>query len=152
MKRAAFLTIALISILAFAGGVSAQMQNTGCGLGSMIFEGETGLVQQVLAVTTNSSFGNQTFGISSGTSRCEQPTNLASNRKLNEFVAENMDPLAKDIARGQGEYLETLAVLLDVPPQNRKDFGAKLQNNFSLIYTGETVTHADVLNNIQSVL
>lgn len=147
MKKAAFFTIALFSILAFAGGVSAQMENTGCGLGSMIFEGETGLVQQVLAVTTNGSFGNQTFGISSGTLKCDQPQNMASNRKLDEFVAENMDSLARDIARGQGEYLETLAVLMEIPPRNRTAFGSTLQTNFSLIYTGDDVTHVDVLNN-----
>ena len=152
MKRAAFLMVVLFSVLALAGGATAQMNNTGCGLGSMIFEGETGLVQQVLAVTTNGTSGNQTFGISSGTSRCEQPDSLASNKKLNEFVAENMDPLAMDIARGQGEYLDTLAVLMEIPRQERTDFGYRLQNNFSRIYTGNKVTHVDVLNNIQSVL
>ena len=152
MKRAVLLTIAMFSVLALAGGVSAQMENTGCGLGSMIFEGETGLVQQVLAVTTNGTFGTQTFGISSGTSRCDQPQTLASNRKLNVFVAENMDPLAKDIARGQGEYLDTLAVLMEIPERDRTAFGHRLQDSFSLIYTGDKVTHVDVLNNIQSVL
>ena len=81
----------------------------------MVFEGQNGLISQTFAATTNGIFGNQTFGITSGTSNCEQYKTFAYNEKLNTFVADNMDNLARDIARGQGEYLNTLAVLMEVP-------------------------------------
>src|SRR6186713_935077 len=42
----------------------------GCGLGSMIFEPDSGFTQ-VFAATTNGTSGNQTFGITSGTSNCD---------------------------------------------------------------------------------
>jgi L-fucose mutarotase/ribose pyranase (RbsD/FucU family) len=63
-----------------------------------------------------------------------------------------MDNLANDIARGQGEYLNTLAVLMDVPEVSRTDFYARLQNNFSLIYTSPEIKSGDVLRNIEALM
>lgn len=130
----------------------ASQSNTGCGLGSLIFKGQEGLLFQVLAVTTNGTFGNQTFGISSGTLNCSQPSKFASYERLNNYVADNMDNLASDIARGEGEYLNTLAVLMEVPEGSRDDFYSKLQNNFSHIYTSPQVKSIDVLRNIESLM
>jgi hypothetical protein len=63
-----------------------------------------------------------------------------------------MDNLANDIARGQGEYLNTLAVLMEVPEGSRTGFYSKLQDNFSQIYPSTEVTSIDVLNNIESLM
>lgn len=49
-----------------------------------------------------------------------------SNERINTYVADNMDNLANAAARGQGEYLNTLAVLMDVPEVSRTDFYARL--------------------------
>src|SRR5512137_902647 len=48
-----------------SGGYGAA----GCGLGSMAFNKQPGIFQ-ILAATTNSLTGTQTFGITSGTSNC----------------------------------------------------------------------------------
>lgn len=148
MKRIVILMV-LITMLAPA---AAPADNTGCGIGTMIFEGKDGLISQVLAVTTNGIFGNQTFGITSGTLNCEQPAKFAANEPLDRFVGDNMDQLAMDISRGEGDYLLTLAVLLDVPAEQRPEFYAKLQASFSSIYPDAGVTHTDVLNNLEAVL
>jgi len=63
MKKIIFKAVLLASTLPIASAIAAP-NNVGCGLGSTIFEGESGLVKQVLAVTTNGTSGNQTFGIS----------------------------------------------------------------------------------------
>lgn len=118
----------------------------------MLFEGKDGLISQVFAATTNGTFGNQTFGITSGTLNCEKPAALTSNEGLNKFVGDNMANLAMDISKGSGEYLTTLAVLLDVPVAERPRLYSLLQASFSKIYTSENVTHIDVLNNIETVL
>lgn len=118
----------------------------------MIFEGKDGLLSQVCAATTNGTFGNQTFGITSGTLNCEKPSAFAMNEQLNKFVGDNMDNLAMDISRGRGEYLSTLATLLEVPVEARAALYDRLQANFARIYTSESVTHIDVLNNIEMVL
>ena len=148
------LALVLVSFIAVPATLSfaANKDNTGCGLGYIIMQGNDGLLYQVLAVTTNGTFGNQTFGISSGTLECEKPGKFASKEQLNKYVAENMDNLANDIARGQGEYLNTLAVLMEVPEGSRAEFYAKLQGNFSEIYPSTNVTSVDVLTNIEGLM
>jgi hypothetical protein len=126
--------------------------NCGCGLGSIAFKGKDGLVFQVLAATTNGCLGNQTFGISSGTLECKKAPSFASNEQLNKFVADNMDNLAKDIAIGQGESLDTLAELIGVSTEKRPNFYATLQTNFSNIFPSEGVSPVDVLENIARVI
>lgn len=154
MKKVVALVV-LAAFMVFAGTAIAatlNQKNTGCGLGSLIFADQNGLASQTFAVTTNGTFGNITFGITSGTSNCDRPANFSSNQKLQEFVADNMDNLARDIARGNGEYLNTMAVLASVPEEKRADFYSRLQANFSSIYSSEKVTHVDVLSNIETLV
>jgi Protein of unknown function (DUF3015) len=148
------LVIVLMSFIALPASIcyAINQKNTGCGLGTLIMKGNEGLLFQVLAVTTNGTCGNQTFGITSGTLDCEKPARFASNERLNTYVADNMDNLAKDIARGQGEYLNTLAVLMEVPEDARTDFYLKLQNNFSQIYPSANVSSVEVVKNIEALL
>jgi len=152
MKKLVFLVVPVFAVMVFVGVGFADQQNTGCGLGSLIFEGHDGLISQTCAATFNGTFGNQTFGITTGTSNCEQFETMWANKKLNTFVAENMDNLAKDIAQGNGEYVNTLAVLIEVPEGKRADFYSRLQTNFSRIYTSDKVTHVDVLKNIETLM
>ena len=137
--------ISLIAALGLTTAVYAN-ENTGCGLGSLIIHNQNTVALQVLAATTNGTSGNQTFGITSGTSNCAKPNNFVSNDKLNRFVSENMDELAMDISSGKGETLSTVAKLMNV--ENTSDFSAKLQANFSTIYSSENVTSATVIDSI----
>ena len=136
--------IGLIAAVGLTASVYAN-ENTGCGLGSIIIKNQNTVVLQVLAATTNAT-GSQTFGITSGTSNCDKPSNFVSNDKLNKFVSENMDELAMDISAGQGETLTTVAKLMNV--EDTKAFSSKLQANFTNIYTSENVTSANVIDSI----
>jgi hypothetical protein len=104
-----------------------------------------------LQATTNGSTGTQTFGISSGTSDCQQPSKVVSNEKLNEFVRANLDNLAKDIAIGKGETLDTFAEMLGIPQTRTAAFNAKLQANFDRVFTSDQVVLAQVIDNAISV-
>lgn len=132
---------------------SAYETNVGCGLGNQLFKeiGQDSILFQILAVTTNGTFGNQTFGITSGTLGCKTPSKVAFNEKINKFVADNMDVLAQDMASGRGEALDALAELLQVPADKKVEFYAALQANFTRIYTSENVQSADVLDNISGL-
>lgn len=152
MKRFAGLVLAGLCVFALAGDTHAGQTNTGCGLGSIVFKDKDGLLSQVCAATFNGLWGNQTFGITTGTSNCAKATAFTSNEKLNKFVFDNMDNLAMDISKGSGEYLSTLAVLMETPVEQRAELYGKLQANFSQIYTTESVTHLDVLNNIEKLV
>ena len=137
--------ISLIAAIGLTSAVYAN-DNTGCGLGSLIIKNQNTVALQVLAATTNGTSGSQTFGITSGTSNCDKPSNFVSNDKLNKFVSENMDELAMDISAGQGETLSTVAKLMNV--EDTKAFSSKLQANFTNIYTSENVTSANVIDSI----
>jgi hypothetical protein len=153
MKRILGLTLATVCAVAFAGSALAvDRSNVGCGIGSMLFKDQDGVLSHAFAATTNGTFGNQTFGVTSGTLECARPASFTSNEKLNTFVSDNMDNLAMDISRGSGEYLTTLAVLMDTPMEARADLYRKLQANFSAIYSSEAVTSSDVLNNIERIV
>ena len=152
MKKLIFVVSAVLLTVVLSGvGWAVDQKNVGCGLGTMLFEGENGLVSQTFAATTNGTFGNQTFGITSGTSNCTQYTTWTYNEKVDTFVADNMANLARDIARGQGEYLNTLALLMDVPAAKKAVFCSHLQAHFSDIYTSDKVTHSEVVSNILAV-
>ncbi|MCT7908385.1 DUF3015 domain-containing protein [Arcobacter lacus] len=138
--------VTLVAAVGLTTSLYANNTNTGCGLGSIILKNQNTTVLQVLAATTNGISGTQTFGISSGTSNCNKPNNFVSNDKLNQFVNENMDELAMDISAGQGETLSTVAKLMNVEDTN--SFSAKLQANFSEIYSNENVTSANVIDSI----
>ena len=152
MRRILFPALVVVCVLLITSPVQAGQNNYGCGLGSMIWENSDGLLYELFAAGTNAFFGSQIFGISSGTSNCEKSESLFSSKKVNTFVADNMDSLASDIAKGKGEYIQTLAILLEVPPVQRPDFYSRLQSNFSKIYPGSAVTHTDVLRNIAAIM
>ncbi len=151
MKKSVAGTFAVVLMMIILAGVgwAFDPKNTGCGLGSIAWEGQSnGLLTQTMAATTNGTFGNQTFGISSGTSNCEQFKTWTYNEKVDTFVADNMDNLARDIARGQGEYVNTLALLMEIPKAKKDTFRSELQAHFSDIYPSDQVTYSEVVQNI----
>lgn len=117
--------------------VNAQaLDSTGCGLGSMAWRGQSGVAPQVLAVTTNVSFGNQSFGISSGTSGCDQNGRVTggTGKMALAFLENNMEQFAMDAAAGRGETIETLAGILNV---DSSELGANAQQNFAVLFPNQ---------------
>jgi hypothetical protein len=61
--------------------------------------------------------------------------------KVKMFVAINLENLKADLARGQGEYLTSLSMLLNVPPQHKAQFFALAQRQYpALAQQDKTVT------------
>ena len=154
MKKTIIFSVALVFLMMSAAHAGTKTKkNCGCGLGSMLFEDSSdGLASQTVAATTNGIFGNQTFGITSGTLGCEKFSKIAMKEKLNIFVADNMDRVATDIASGQGESLDAIADLAKVPVSKREMLYTMLQNNFDSIYTDTQVTHKDVVQKISEII
>lgn len=143
------LLVSLAAVAALTTVVSAGTNSqTGCGLGAMIIKDDSSAVLLALQATTNGTSGNQTFGITSGTLGCKK-TKLVMNEVAQEFVASNMDILAKEIAIGHGESLDTLDELLKV--EDKVAFNAQLQANYNKIYSSKSVKMADVLDNIAAM-
>lgn len=140
-------SVMLLAVASSSQAIERKYGTAGCGLGSLLLGDEPGMVQ-ILAATLNGIAGNQTFGITSGTLNCEKQAMFSSNEILNNFVAANMDNLAKDIASGKGESLETLAELMKIPAEKKSVVYSRLQTNFSAIFSSENVEAADVIDNI----
>ncbi len=143
------ISIFFISSTVYAGVVEDNIGK--CGLGSKIWGKRDGLLAHFFAISTN--YYTIIPGTISGTSGC-QTLNSSSlnNQKVEYFVANNMTDLAEDISRGDGEYLDTLAVLLEVDGENKDIFNKKLQTNFKEIYSSPEVSPSDVTDNIINVL
>ncbi len=118
----------------------------GCGLGSMAFDAQPGAIQ-ILAATTNGILGNQTFGITFGTSNCG-PSLFAQGTK--NFVEANREVLAKDVSRGEGESIGALTWINGC--KDSRAVGAALQASFGRIFPTEHATDDAVTNAILEVL
>jgi Protein of unknown function (DUF3015) len=132
-------------IIAFGTAQAENKNNVGCGLGSQIFKGQSGTVQQSAAVTTNGTSSNQTFGITTGTLGCTKDGVVDPPQRADAFTGANLDKLARDTARGEGESLASLADLMGIEEQDQPVFFQTSQRNFSTIFASENTTAHDVL-------
>jgi hypothetical protein len=145
----ALLSLALV--IAPATMVRAD-NNVGCGLGTQLWEGKSGVVFQVLAATTNGTLGNQTFGITSGTLGCATGATITAEQRLSMFAGGNIDHLARDMAVGEGEALTALAQLLQIPQADRAAFYQLAKDNFADIFTSEEVTAGEMLGALDRLM
>ena len=53
-----------------------------------------------------------------------------AEHKVDVFVAINIDNLKTDLAKGQGEYLEAMSVLLSIAPHHRQEFAVLAQKEY----------------------
>lgn len=140
--------IASVLFFALAGTQVFAGDNIGPGLGRTVLKGKSGKVMELVGTFLNSICGNGTFAISSGTLGYQEGATIGLN-SVDLYVAENMDSIANDIAKGNGEYLDTLAHLMKV--ENKDAFKENLHKNFNKIYTSKDVTSKEVVANIKSV-
>jgi hypothetical protein len=139
----------LVSILAVAATTLLAANQTaradgygaaGCGLGAMLMGSKPGFTQ-VFAATTNGLFGNQTFGITSGTLGCgAQPAAGVASAKA--YVETNRQAFAKDVARGQGETIANLSQLAGCADAGA--VAAKLQGNFRVVFPSSATPDTQV--------
>ena len=132
--------------VATQGGLALAAGNPdtgpGCGLGKIAWENyphQKVIGIQTMEATTNGLMGNQTFGISSGTSGCTNDGKFWAEQKVNAFASLNFENLAQDMAQGQGEHLASLATLMGISAAQQPAFFAMTQEKYaSLVAAGET--------------
>jgi hypothetical protein len=146
MKK--LLVVAALTLPAVA--MAAGENNVGCGWGSKLFDGQSGVVPQVLAATSNNFYGTQTFAITSGTSGCTQDGTVRSSWKTALFIDGNKDKLARDMSVGSGETLDSLAHLLGVQSQDRAAFDRMAKDNVSRIFAADSTS--DIMSALRDVL
>jgi hypothetical protein len=119
----------------------------GCGLGSIVFGAKPGKVQ-IFASTTNGLYGNNTFGITSGTSNCDIPQ---MGQQAAVYIEVNKEIVKKEAARGQGDTLVGLSHILNC--SNEALFSQKVQQNYGQIFGDDQSSYGstrEILNTIKN--
>ena len=138
------------AIMACLASSSYALDSTGCGLGSILFQGEKGRVSQVLAVTTNATSGNQTFGITSGTLGCDPEGKITGGtKKVFAFLENNVDAFALDVAKGKGE---TIDVIASIANKDSAETAKILKENFNLLFADENLDVAKLSVQVSQLL
>ena len=109
------------------------------------------MVPQILAVTTNGTFGNQTFGITSGTSGCDPHGRVTggTGRMTLAFLENNLEQFAMDASAGHGETIDTLAGILNVDSEK---LGEVAKTNFASLFPDENADAVDVTVKLMALI
>jgi hypothetical protein len=136
-------------VMAGASTASAKKYGTaGCGLGSMIFHDQKGLIQ-IVAATTNGTSGNQTFAISTGTLNCSEDGLAMADKEKEFFASANYESLMQEMAQGKGENLQAMASLYGC---GNDAFAASVKSNYSRIFPTPETNSSAMLTNLDGVI
>jgi hypothetical protein len=113
---------------------------------------ENKILHQVGAWFLNGIFGNQTFAITSGTSECAGMKATLAQQEQQLFVENNFNGLAKEMAVGEGEYLNTLAGLLGCPAEQASNFAAFTKESYSTIFPSDHTGPQEMLITLKQEL
>jgi Protein of unknown function (DUF3015) len=145
LKRLLIVQVTVMFLASQAGVIlAAGVADTGpgCGFGKVWFQNYPHTKTkgaQILIATSNSFFGSQTFGISTGTLGCTDNGKWWAEVKTTMFAELNFEALSQEMAQGKGEHLASLATLMGVPAEHQAEFFAMTQEQYTpLVQVGET--------------
>lgn len=144
---------AIIGAALLAASSSAFAEAPGgpdCGWGNMLFDGQSGIGPHFLASTTNGTSGNATFGMTTGTNGCSANGTLTYGGK--SLISSIMNEFSEDVARGDGEALNAVAVMYGVDKADRDAFATTMHENFAVIFPSEDVTAEEVMASMNEVM
>ncbi|MGH8481488.1 MAG: DUF3015 family protein [Nevskiaceae bacterium] len=142
-----------VTVLALAPLAPAMADNdAGCGLGTQVMAGKSGIFAHLVATYTNGLLGNQTFGITSGTLGCNGNSEVTADADLRKFASTNLDQLTVEMATGEGEALTALASLYGIEAQDRAAFYSLTKSNYGTIVDSDSVTAGEVLASIRTLM
>src|SRR6266496_2550002 len=145
--------ILIAVVLSAVPAIASAADNLGgCGWGSKLFDGQSGLIPNIFAATSNGSYGTNTFGMPSGTSGCTLNGVVKPAWKTAMFIDGNKDRLARDMSIGNGETLDSLAHVMGVRNEHRAKFNRALQDNLSRIFSSENAGTVQIVTALKEVL
>ena len=148
MMRALILT----ALLMLTPMSAAKADNdVGCGVGTMIWEGNSGVGYKLLASFTN-GLTFQSISVTFGLINCDGQGTVTANARSRHFAAVNLDRIARDSAVGGGESLDTLASLYRVGLADRAEFAALAQNHFDELFSSDHVTSDEVIETLERLM
>ena len=58
---------------------------------------------------------------------------IKTDHRVQAFMAFNFENIKQDMAKGQGEYLDSLSTLMEIPPEHRASFYAHAQSRYPFV-------------------
>jgi len=140
--------LALITVSSTASAVAPGGDS--CGWGNMLMDGQSGLGSHIIASITNGTSGNATFGMTTGTNGCSANGTLTYGGK--SMLGSIMGEFSEDVARGEGEALNAVAVAYGIDKADRDAFAEVLHTNFDAIFSSKDVTAQQVTATIDTLI
>ena len=137
--------VAALTVIGTAAQAAGQ-NDAGCGLGSMLFK-EQKPVHQILAATTNGCFGNQTFGITTGSLGCTSGGLITVSKEREVFVATNLRAIERELAAGKGQYAVSLASLSGCGSKS-EEFLSLSKARYENLFSSPSIGAAEFLKNL----
>ena len=75
---------------------------------------------------------------------------IQESQKARLFAAVAFDNLEQDIARGNGEYVRSLAVLMKIPVGEQDEFRTRAQSTYPLLFASDRRTAESLLATLPS--
>jgi hypothetical protein len=151
MKRAIQSSVLAFAVAAMGfSATTAQADNDiGCGVGTMLMEGQKGVGYKILGSSTN-GITFQSISITFGLVNCDGQGTVTA--QIDHFTGSRIDQLAADMAEGQGETLTAFSALLEVAPEDRDAFGAFTQRHFAELFPSAGTTAGQMLDHLDRLL
>ena len=122
-----------------------------CGWGNLLFEGQTGLGSHWLAWFSNNAItSNNTLGMTSGTNGCSSSGTLTYGGK--SMISSIMGEFSEDVAVGEGDAMNTVAVIYGIEKQDRETFAKVMHENFVVIFPTEDVTADEMMASMEKIM
>lgn len=134
----------MVLALAATGSVFAADSSSGCGMGYSIAPKQS-LVSSSTRTLVNATFSNS-VAMTLGTSGCAKHSIVKNDAKGIHFAEANMNQLAFEMARGQGEFVAGFASVFGC--QDKAAFGRMVQNKYEALLPGSNVTGVELYNNV----
>lgn len=125
----------------------------GCGLGYVLLSNkENSKVLQIVGATTNGTSGNQTFGITSGTSGCTEDGAVKIVKAAEVYAEVNLDSLRREMASGEGEYVRTFASLLGASDKNISQLVTVFHSQYASLFPTTGTSTSELLSSLETIL
>ncbi len=88
--------------------------------------------------------------MTTGTNGCATTGTLGYGGQ--SVVSSIMDEFSEDVARGEGDAMDTVAVVYGVKAQDRDTFAKVMHENFTTLFPSEDVTAEEMMASIEEVM
>lgn len=133
-------------VLISATSAFAVDSSSGCGMGWQVAPKQS-LVSSSTRSIVNLTFSN-TIAMTLGTSGCAKHSIVKNDAKGIHFAEANLNQLAVEMARGNGEFVTSFASVFGC--QNSRAFGSMVQANYENVLPSVSTSGVELYNNVKA--